>query len=195
MLSKKSSILIAAIGTLFCFFSVAYISCSKPGSAPKCNGVTCENGGSCYKGNCVCPVGYEGGNCGTASVAKYIGAWDVHTRITASDSLKYVGIDSNYIVFFKNTATPTTFFIDNFLGNPKYNNIISVLDSTNSFRFKMDTLRNQNMWFDRTVLTYGNGSISADGKTVSGQMMIKHLNGTLNWQNDTLSFSMTPHHF
>ncbi|NDC40291.1 MAG: hypothetical protein EBZ77_01885, partial [Chitinophagia bacterium] len=94
------------------------MSCTKTGSNPACDGVTCLNQGYCNKGKCVCPVGYEGANCGTVSVAKYIGTYDVKETIFQSSAPNVVGTVRYYTLFFKNAGTPTTFFINNFLGNP-----------------------------------------------------------------------------
>lgn len=35
-------------------------SCAKD----PCSGVICKNGGACLDGNCICPMGYNGANCG-----------------------------------------------------------------------------------------------------------------------------------
>ena len=195
MLSKRSSIIIAAIGALFCFLSVAYVSCTKPGSSPLCNGVTCENGGYCLKGNCICPAGYEGINCGTASVDKYIGPWDVNQRIVGSDSINVIGKDSLYTVDLLRTATPTSFFINNFMGNANYNNIICILDTLNTSNFAVDTTRGIYMLFDNVaVRPNSHGTINTGNRTISASVYLRFLNSTHNWEVDTLSLSMTPHH-
>ena len=40
-------------------------SCQDP-----CNDVECLNGGTCVEGDCQCPEGYTGNNCGTVDLAK-----------------------------------------------------------------------------------------------------------------------------
>lgn len=39
----------------------------------KCNGVTCNNGGSCNEGICKCPTGFEDPTCSTLTRTRYIG--------------------------------------------------------------------------------------------------------------------------
>lgn len=40
-----------------------------------CNNVTCFNGGSCNGGVCQCPLGYEGPQCQTLSITRYLGTY------------------------------------------------------------------------------------------------------------------------
>jgi len=40
-----------------------------------CDNVTCFNGGSCNVGLCTCPTGYEGPQCGTLSVERFLGTY------------------------------------------------------------------------------------------------------------------------
>ena len=40
-----------------------------------CDDVDCLNGGTCFDGNCSCPDGYEGVNCGTIMADKFEGSW------------------------------------------------------------------------------------------------------------------------
>ncbi len=195
MLNKRGSILIAAIGTILCFLSVSYMSCTKVGPSPTCNGVICENGGYCDHGLCVCPNGFEGANCGTASVAKFLRTWDVKQTVTGSDSAYVIGKDSLYSMSFQVSATPTTFLIFGFLGDSYYNNVVCVLDSLNSNVFSLDTNRSVNMNFDHLVIepTSG-GTYDPATSTINANLVIKHINHSSNWQRDTLTLKLTPHH-
>ncbi len=40
-----------------------------------CDNVTCFNGGSCNSGECRCPTGYEGTQCQTLSVSRFLGKY------------------------------------------------------------------------------------------------------------------------
>jgi len=40
-----------------------------------CETVVCQNGGTCVEGTCECPDGYEGTNCETATVDKFVGTY------------------------------------------------------------------------------------------------------------------------
>lgn len=40
-----------------------------------CKDVTCNNGGTCADGTCLCAAGYEGNDCSTAVNAKFVGTW------------------------------------------------------------------------------------------------------------------------
>ena len=196
MLTRRGSIIIAAFSAIFCLLSVAYVSCTKVGSSPACNGVVCLNSGYCKAGHCKCPSGFEGANCGTAQVAKYFGTWNVHQTVVGSDSSKKIGQDSVYTVFLKKTATPTTFFMDNFLGNASYNDLLCTLDTLNSSNFGLDTLRDFNMWYEHVTIKTGSyGYIASNDTIINANVIIKYVNTTHNYQVDTLRMIMTPHHF
>jgi hypothetical protein len=55
-----------AIGT---FGIVTFTACTKD----ECEGVVCNNGGTCAGGACSCPVGYEGASCETQTRTLYVG--------------------------------------------------------------------------------------------------------------------------
>lgn len=44
-----------------------------------CDGVTCLNGGSCGSGVCTCPSGFEGAQCETKSITRYLGVYGGYT--------------------------------------------------------------------------------------------------------------------
>lgn len=196
MQSKKGNFLLAAVCAVLCFFSIAYVSCTKLGDDPACDGVTCLNDGFCNKGKCVCAVGFEGKNCGTVSISKYIGTWDTKETIIQSNQNNMVGRERYYTMFFKNTATPTTFFINNFLGEPEYNQIVAVLDSTNSYKFAIDSLRPIQMWFDQVyIIQPTSGEYFGNNRTINLFITKQYLNSTYNWQVDKLKLELTPHSF
>lgn len=196
MLKRRSWTILTALSSILCFLSVAYFSCTKPGSSPSCNGVVCKNSGYCNRGHCVCPSGFEGSDCGTASVNKFIGTWDVTQITTASDVPSEIGKDSTYTVFLKNTSTPTTFFIDNFLGNPRYNSILCTLDSVNTNNFIVDTARDINMISEFVYIrSVSSGNYNASNQRIYATLVIRHLTATHNWQLDTYSLTLKRHDF
>ncbi len=200
MVNKKSSFIIAAIVSIFSLITVAYTSCSKPGkSANTCEGVVCQNNGFCHvdslTGNpfCSCPTGYEGPNCGTVSVKKFIGQWDITQTVIGSDSLNFKGVVYKYTAFLEQTATPTTFFINNLSDNKYYNNIICTIDSSNSQHFYLDTISAYHMLYDHYSLLYGGGTIYNDD-SIAAVFATRHLSPTSNWINDTFSFTLVLRH-
>lgn len=197
MVNKKSSLIIAAIATLFCILSVAWFSCNKNATLQRCEGVICENGGYCSYDTatkvpqCVCPTGFEGASCATASRAKYLGAWYLRQIVIGSDTASYVGDTNIYVVFLDSTATPTTFFINNFANNPLYNQILCSIDSTNTYNFAIDTISAVSMVFNNYKLTFGYGSLSLKD-TITGEFGVRHLTPTNNWVDDTVSIMLWP---
>jgi len=203
MVIKKRGIIIAALVSLFSFITVAYISCTRPvDTGHKCNGFICENGGYCYidsttqKPRCVCPIGFEGSDCATPSVNKYIGTWDLTQKIIKSDSV--VGPNdsiSHYVVTLVQSPTPTTFIINNLAGNPFYSQIICTLDSMNSYHFFIDTVSDFHMLYDDYRILVGSGNISSNDSLITATMAIRHLQPSLNWNNETLNIYMTQHKY
>jgi hypothetical protein len=205
MVSKKSSLIIAAIVTIFSFITVAYISCSKPGkSLNSCEYVVCQNGGYCfvdtvnqaYNPVCVCPTGFEGSNCATASVQKFLGTWNMVQTDTGSDSAAFIGIALKYTVSLVPTATPTTFFIDNFSNDPYYTNILCTIDSAQNpathsvTHFFIDTISAYHMLYAHYRLLYGSGDIY-NNDSISGTFATMHLSPTSNWVHDTFTITLT----
>ena len=196
MLTKKSRIVIAALGSIFCFLSAVYVSCTKPGPKPSCNGVVCKNGGYCNRGACTCSVGWEGTDCGIESIARYIGTWDVDQRIIGSDSPAVIGRSKTYQSFHYKTATPTTFFIHDFLGNPTYNELLCVLDSADHNNFVLDSVRDQNMIFGTVYIRPGSkGSYDPATQKIHANFIVRHLTPTHNWEIDTYQIDMRRHIF
>lgn len=56
---KLRSIIATIIITISTFGAILYTSCTKD----KCKNTTCQNGGSCSNGFCICPRGYTGDYC------------------------------------------------------------------------------------------------------------------------------------
>ena len=52
----------------------------------KCGSTTCQNGGTCSDNKCVCPTGYTGNACETASDAQTIGTYNC-TRSNCSPAV------------------------------------------------------------------------------------------------------------
>jgi len=181
---------------LLLFFCVFYMSCSKSGKPSSCSGVICENGGYCNKGKCVCPLGYESANCGTASVAKFINTWDVTQTIIGSNRI-VPSQDSSYILFIEQSATPTTFFINNFYGNPYYNNVICILDTLNTSYFRFDTNDSDegfHMINDGFYITGGKGyiTLTATDTFIIDTFYDYH---KATGEIDTVAMRLTPYHF
>ncbi len=63
------SMLIAIVGVGM------FTSCEKNA----CDGVTCQNGGACGHGLCNCPTGYEGAQCETKKIDRYLGTYAGYT--------------------------------------------------------------------------------------------------------------------
>jgi hypothetical protein len=197
MLTKNRRVFAAAIVTIFCFFTVTYFSCTKTNSnSHKCVDLVCLNGSYCHidtAGNipvCICPTGFEGTNCQTASVAKYIGTWNVKQTLLGSDSA-YTDTFTYFTAYLVQTATPTTFFMNNFSGNPYYNQITCTIDTgTLSHNFIIDTISASHMIFDHFQLVAGTGSINTKNDTINAFFIVRHLSPTSNWIHDTLSMQM-----
>lgn len=205
MVIKKNNIVFAAIVSVFSFFTVAYVSCGKGNHGyMRCEGVVCQNDGFCHVDSatknpvCVCPTGFEGGFCENAIVDKWIGTWDIKQVVLGSDSSMCIGNDTSYVAFLKKSSTPTTFFIDNFLNNPYYNNIICKMDSVHSVHFDLDTLSAYHMIFNNLQIVQGYGTIeyskgSSTLDSVTAIFVIRFKNKTTNWEVDTLGLTMKPH--
>ena len=191
MRTKKNKLFITAFLALICFLSIGYFSCEKTGNPAYCDGILCQNGGSCLKGQCMCPAGFEDSACSKAIVTKYLGYWNVKQTVIGSDSSKDIGKDSFYTMQIKPTATPRTFFLYNFLGDFQYNQIVCTISGTNSYSFTIDSSTNAAMRFDGCRFLGGFGNLYAHDSIVGG-FLFKYINPLHNWQVDTMKIVLTP---
>lgn len=117
----------AAALTLIAFSSVTYFSCNKPDQGTTidaCRSVTCQNGGTCFKGMCTCKAGYEGEFCQTKSNQRYLGNWEISEEITGSNKSARIGTKQVYnINVSEQSASTTALNVKGFFGNSAYGDI------------------------------------------------------------------------
>jgi hypothetical protein len=63
--------LLSALAVIGIASTVLYTACEKD----NCSNLTCQNNGACVSGSCHCPTGYEGTQCETHSVDRYLGTY------------------------------------------------------------------------------------------------------------------------
>ena len=83
---------IVITGTLLSLFFIVN-SCKD-----SCQDVVCKNGGTCIDGNCDCPDGYSGADCGTNVSANFLGTYNVSE--TCPDITTYtvnIGVDTLHV--------------------------------------------------------------------------------------------------
>ncbi len=61
--------------------TIGLVSCD----TDACKDVTCDNGGICVDGTCVCEDGYEGTNCETEERTEFIGTYNVTEACTSGN--------------------------------------------------------------------------------------------------------------
>ncbi len=200
---KKNKLVFAVLICLSAFMSVTYFSCEKTGTPAFCDGIRCNNGGSCLKGQCQCPPGYEDSSCATISATKYLGRWNVHQTVIGSDTTYASGLFMDYSIDLVPTATPTTFFVNNFLNDNEFNKLVCTINPTNTFAFVMDTTTNAAMRFKPIHFWGGNGTISLGYfpsgdkhqalDTINAKFVYQFINRMGNWQVDSLQWVLTNH--
>ncbi len=203
MEKRNANILFTFLITISCFFAVVYTSCSKSNDNPaSCDGILCQNGGQCRNGKCVCPYGYEGANCEKNYHDKYIGGWNVHeTLIGSSVDTHGVKRDSLYTILIVSSSSnpsgvssPTSFFIQQMLGNPSYVNLACVVDTpsssstTNSSAFYISA--NQIIGGGKLTVYSGTGNIDNTLNTITG-VYVRNRLGSSTTIYDTLTFTMS----
>ena len=198
MKHSKNRFILSVVAAFALLLSVGYFSCQKgSGTALACDGVSCQNGGYCLKGQCMCPTGYVDSTCSTAIVSKFVGAWNVWQVCTGSDNPAAIGKDSAYVMTIKASATPTAFLLYNFMGNNEYSQLVCTISPTNSYNFTIDTITNAAMRFANISFNGGGGTfyLAKDGSdsVIVGSYWLKDINALAKWETDTFSLAMSIH--
>ncbi len=82
---------ISLLTSLTAFSAVLYVSCGKniSGNDNSCQAIACAHGGTCAKGSCICPAGYEGNNCEITTRDRFVGSWQVSEKGTLTPARQY----------------------------------------------------------------------------------------------------------
>ncbi len=127
MNESRRTLFLTAFVVLLAFTSVGYVSCQKKTSSSTpdaCSTVTCQNGGTCFKGTCTCPGGFEGDNCERKWLTRYVGKWNVSQLIAGSSDAAIKGQQKQYqLAIIEKAGDNTHFFIQDLDGNSDYDNI------------------------------------------------------------------------
>ena len=93
---------------IFLFCAIALLGIQ---SCNQCEDVICPARSQCISGNCFCQDGYEGADCNTLAVNKYIGNYQV------SPSCQQGFAITHFSSIYDNSIYVNGFFIGNFLGS------------------------------------------------------------------------------
>lgn len=121
MKARLKSIILSALSVAAIFTTVTVTSCNDD----PCKAIICSYGGTCTKGDCICPSGYEGTHCEIVTREKYRGVWTVFENGTVNDAAQYE-------ITFVNAEGATEMTINNFYNRFALNEV--------DVRVKGDTL-------------------------------------------------------
>lgn len=206
MSKVRKEMVYTALAVLLVFFAVGYTSCKKTETTPTvddgCANVVCQNGGTCFKGDCSCPVGYEGTYCQTKSASKYIGKWQVEEKVVVSSDNAKVGTTRNYTMEIVQTSSIVyELSINNFRGNAAYNNVgwrlgwqyITDDDGNELQTIALPTqflfTRKQVLSGSRITIESGNGTVNNTGTFISGSFKTTEPDSTGKAYRETCEFS------
>ncbi len=89
---------LSALTSVAVVSGIFYTSCRPSGNDGACAAIACAHGGSCDRGSCVCPTGYEGANCEITTRDRYLGGWRVAEKGTVTAAREYqVAIETSSI--------------------------------------------------------------------------------------------------
>ena len=120
----------------------------------KCGTTTCQNGGTCSDNKCVCPTGYTGNSCETASSAITIGTYDCSRSNCVPSS-------TGGVATWKTAITAVA-------GNGYQVNVSNFDNSGKTVQGTVDSANNISI-----IPAAGTYGISATGKYVSGTITLE----------------------
>lgn len=194
---KSKQTIFAVLGITALIFSlVLYTSCRKKiyVSTDSCANVVCKNGGICTHGTCSCPNGYEDDDCGTASLSRYIGTWQMHDSVIGSDHPSALGTGSIYNITIDSVpGTSTRFYLNGITGNMGFSHLPCKMEDTltrifTPFQFRSDDLYGYTSP-DRMIIVYCIGVVNGGGYYIHGRYVRQYPLADSTVQNDTLIYN------
>ncbi len=194
----------ATLIVVLAFMSVVYAGCKKeePTSPDDgCSSVVCQNGGTCFRGKCTCPIGYEGDLCERKSSDKYIGKWEWEETVTSSSVQSAIGTKRSYNITITQTNNlPYVLNVSDFRGNVNFDDVLwrlgwqyiagddgvetETFASPTQFIFsKMQVLKGSRISIER-----GSGSLNELGTFMSGTYEISEPDSTGKVYKETCEF-------
>lgn len=133
-----------------------------------CKDVTCNNGGTCADGTCLCADGYEGTNCDTEMRAKFLGNFNITESCSS-------GTDTYSCVIATSSSNVANISFSNL-----YNSGIAVSGTVNGTAV---TIASQSL---ATATISGSGVISTTGVITLTYTV------SVGGNSDTCTMTMTP---
>jgi hypothetical protein len=120
-----------------------------------CEDVACVTG-ECVEGDCICDAGYEGTDCGTAINAKFSGTYINNEGCSLSTPIFYT------VTIAPKSGNPAEASITGLWEVAQASVTAKIAASGTSF-----TIENQPLGTSGFIVSSGNGSISADGNSIT----------------------------
>ena len=172
--------------------SLTYTSCKRITEGDEtygCDTVTCENWGTCYKGKCTCPSGFDGMSCEIALAEKFIDTgWTVNEVVVKSSVGSWIGTSAQYIIRTRPGYTPTSFFVDSIWGDKYKSNIVCEIKSPTTFEIgQFQPINNA----DAFKIWGGFGSIDTVGVDKMTGTYYRFISDSAGVRTDTVDFTFT----
>lgn len=207
---RKNSTIITTFCALLALFSmVVYSACTKPevttGIDP-CEGITCQNNGTCFSGKCSCSDGYTGEFCEKKANTPYIGRWNVTQTISSSKDGSLVGSTKYYAVTISEQPSSVTLLkVKGINGDTAYTATIRIgmTNGTVEVDGKIVEADIQSASLNYVFKRYeplgttgmqilrGKGNVNELGTRLSGEYYLTYINQQLGVMEDKVTFTAT----
>lgn len=156
-MKRSKAVVYTVILTLLAFGSIVYTACRKD----YCKNMTCQHGGTCNDGACICPQGYTGTYCQTANVSNigfrnntytpvYIRVNGAEYTVDTGSTLTFTGSHGDTLkgtaqthgIYGRNVVLPAFKLVF-----PVRNTLFYDLDAPDNFFFLMATNENPTVPF------------------------------------------------
>lgn len=213
MFTRIKSILGTVLLMVVVFSTVTYTACNKQKYTynDPCEGIICQNNGTCFSGECDCTAGYTGDFCDTKANAPYLGRWSFTQKRLTSDNNPVGGPEKTYEVNITEDSKGVVYLsLNGFMGESTYNALARIamqIGTTTVWDNKLDSVvveteisstqynfvfpRYQTLGNSQVQLLKGEGEINSLGTQMSGEFWITYPDTAKGIVEDRFSFGAT----